>query len=550
MVIRLNRSKVWLVTVIVVASTATAMWAVGSAFGSQWYNYTGDLTAGNAYQLAVPHGTSALQIQLLPNGGNATGQVALFGPDDTKVGVWKLDGSSTSVTYAQPVSGNDVLFVYSLTNAGLQLRIQAAGSSTTDLAAQRLSTTRNDITLTTVDTPQALNGQYVATTAREPVFATLLYSGHAENLAGTVASATGTVLTVSAETGTAYGPGLYGDVTGHRSVTPENLAPGGYTVKASASTFQGDLVLTFVYYVRQTVDSTGGSPPPVNGPNGTPLSTKNTIHLSPDVPTAITVPDGASAIVLSLNQSKHNEDNWSYPWGCCDNTRGVDSSGFSKNGSGNGSDNRSGSSGEAIVSVFDPSDQLLAVVHVANAGVTIPVPASGEYVVYVHSCYYGPCGSPVDVLAAIRGTDGVTNVPFDSRTLHTHVQQISLGNMSPFQTSFQGKFAVSKAPLALGWAMRGGLDATVMPDVQFKSAKGPAGGGATLLTLGGEQMMYGTEATYQNMVSGPYTFSMQSAGGWGHVSALVLTYERSTSASATNDTGNSGNASLPTDLSL
>lgn len=500
----MERNKALMIAVLTITAGAAAFFVAGSAFGQDWYEYKGRLTAGNAYLVTVPANAEALELELIGNGDGAAATVAVFDPADEKLAVWKLDGATGKATLANPDAGDHVLFVYTLTNGGLSLRTLAAETDAGVLSIKRIGTERDDVRITSVDKPSALSETFTAKLKKEPVFATLLYSGSAENLAATVASPKGTVLEVVSETGTAYSPGLYGTVTGERNVFPENLASGVYTVTASADRFEGDLFLTFANFRRSDVKEIAPDPTLPE-----PVEPTNAAEIWPEVPTALEIGSGVSSIVFSLPTEKEEEadddgDNnsfappappgpggdwgWTYHGGCPE-----------------------------AISVYTPDDKLLGIATFDEETMTatMPIPAPGEYVVVVRGMY-----SHTPVLASL---DGV--LAPQTRELATTVEEIDLGKIMPLEGGVTTEFTLEKAPLLLAWRMQGGSGA-VFADGVFESPLGEAVRQNSVVAGDWTMWSEGMTITYENLVDGEYAFTLNTPLAYGSIVGWVVHYDR------------------------
>lgn len=505
------RNKALWIAALTLTAAAGAFVFAGSAFGQDWYEYKGRLTAGNAYLVTVPAGAESLELALLPNGETAAATLAVFDPEDDKVAVWKLDGATSTATLANPTKGDYVVFVYTLNDGGLAIRTLADDAASDLLQIKRVGTERQDVRIATIDTPSALSQNFASPKlGHEPVFATLLYSGSAEGLTATVASPKGTVLSVADETGTAYGPGLYGSVTGTRTVFPENLASGVYTVNVAADRFEGDLFLTFASFKRGELKEIAPDPDvDVVLPDET-----TAVKVAPEVPTAILVPAGAGVLRFTI---PHEEEE-------------TDEEGAKDDGSppppptpaGPGDDGSWGGSHSwyacpSAVSVYTPDDKLLGVATFdEDFTATIPVTQAGEYVVLVRG---GDSRMPVLLDMPLLGA-----AP-KARQLGTVTDTIDLGRIRPLEGSVETVFELEQAPLMLAWRMDGGSGA-LFADGLFESSVGEAVRQDSLVAGGWSGWSDSMDVDLEALVDGEYTFTFNSPTAYGNIVGLVVRYDR------------------------
>lgn len=337
----------------VAAVAGASVFMLGTAQAATWHDYKGDLYPGHAYGLQVPDQADAVEILL--EGDAATAALALYDPAGIILAYHELDAANPAVTLEAPAEGRYVVYVYSLEDGALKVRVNALLAPLT-ANLQQMPLYKEEVSLTVSDGAAPLDLVKKLDLKSTPAFVTLLYEGSVRGLDATIASPKGDVLAIAGESGVAFAPGVWSSISGERASVPKNLDGLQYTVKAAAEKFEGSLVLTSLT-IDHTVAPEAPDAPPA-APAAPPLV----------LGTAFTAPEGKAMAFQATKGSirvtnvepvvekdsdaeREREPYWS-----------------------------------AGLSIYAPDDSLLAYVELdrSDPNATIKLPADGEYVVFVH----------------------------------------------------------------------------------------------------------------------------------------------------------------------
>lgn len=373
----MQRTKVLAVLMAAASAAAAAVVLSGSASAGEWHSYEGTIHPGHAYGLAVPDGAESYEVVF---SGTGAARLALLDPEGAPLGYHVLTPSLATAAVAQPAAGRHVLYVYEVADGALSVRVNAEAAPS--LALQKLPLVTEETEVATGD-GGALDKAMKVSLKGQPVFLTLLYEGSVSNLDATIASAKGDVVTIKAETGTAFAPGAWSALRGERTTSFDNLDGSAYTIKAKADRFEGAMRLTTV-----AVDF-GGKPilpmpivgrtspaEPVDAPAASPAAPQAEFSLPVGTAVAFT----AKAGTLTLFDPEAVEE-----------ARDPESSHY-------------GDWASMAVSVYAPDDTLLAYVVAddENLQETVELPVDGEYVVFVHAASADALVGSVASLSAVR----------------------------------------------------------------------------------------------------------------------------------------------------
>lgn len=280
-------------TLLVAAMTASAALAgfvvAGSAFAADWHEYSGKMSAGQAYLIPVPKGADTLSFALVPTGEAPSAQIVVFDATDGRVGHFALAAGAESADLVDPMGGDYVVYVYELRQATLAARLQAVVPEDATLALAKAETVRADKAIVRDFEGGALTKQVVVNVDDEPVFATLLYQGQVENLNAIVESPKGIIMSITGESGVSYAPGLNVGAASAREPNLANLATGAFKVDVSADGFDGSLFLTTLTFERPEV------PAPVEEPAKKAVKTPRAPKAPAEAPAPIEVAGAALA---------------------------------------------------------------------------------------------------------------------------------------------------------------------------------------------------------------------------------------------------------------
>lgn len=355
----MDRNKLLAIGIAALAATGVIVYGLGTAQAATWHDYKGDIFAGHAYGLMVPADAKAYEIVL--SGDNASAQIAVFNPDNEKIGYYALSGDLTTASVASPSQGRHVIYVYDLADGALSLRVDAEQEPALDL--QQIPLAREDVTVGSQDSPGKLDKVFTTTLKATPVFATLLYEGSAQKLDATVASAKGDVVTIAGESGTAFSPGVWTSLTGSRVSNPANLDGLAYTVTAHAAKFEGRLVLTTLA-----------------------LDMKNAP--APAVPGVVPMPP-QHKMQHKMNSQVAMTDTFAFPAGKAIAFDAIAGSLYLEpaNAVQTNDDDEGHQHVDDVISIYAPDDTLLAFIELTDdkPNATVELPVDGEYVAYAHS---------------------------------------------------------------------------------------------------------------------------------------------------------------------
>lgn len=355
------------------ALTGAVFLVAGQAAAAEWHAYEGDIHPGHAYGLAVPNGADALEFAF-QGAAEGAARFTLFDPAGALVGHYELSQSPSKATIASPVAGRYVAYVYEVSDGGFTLRVSAAEAPALKLS--KIALAREDITLKTVESPEALDEVVTVSLAKTPVFVTLLYQGSASDLDASVASTRGVVATVTDETATAFSPGVWSAQSGTRTSDPANLASGAYTVTLQAAQFQGKLVLTSL-----ALDLSPPEPPVIEKP----------------VPEPIVPPTDLVTVQLNEHEALAM---WLTPGPLT-----ISDLAFIEHEAEADEDARYRSYGLSEVLVYTPDDVLFAVVTIDRDTPTVEldIPEAGEWVLFTSRASH-------DILAQFHAKDGMMSI--------------------------------------------------------------------------------------------------------------------------------------------
>lgn len=366
----MQRSKVLAVVAALVAAATAAIVFAGGASAASWHVYEGDMFAGHAYGLQVPAGAERVEFAFDGVEG-ATAAIGVHAPDQSRVGFYTLSVDLTAASVANPDEGQYVVYVYEVGEGALSVRVDSE-----DEPALKL----DEIPLVRQETkigkfPQGPLDQVVTTDLkRAPVFVTLLYEGSATGLDATVASAKGTVATITDETATAFSPGVWTSMKGERVFDAANLDGATYTVEAHAERFEGTMVLTTLALDVPMPGVVAPAPTPVwTKPARTPVApvpaaSEATFALEPQDVVAFTAPAGKLLLLdpealadEAASETDEDENATTHEHG------------------------REARDTYALISLYTPDDELLEVVELSDDEPTaeVDLPVAGEYVAYV-----------------------------------------------------------------------------------------------------------------------------------------------------------------------
>lgn len=422
-----SKTKTLAVSALLVGAATLGILLAGTALAADWYDYTGDLHAGNAYRVTVPEGADTLEISLAA-GAAGIAKVALFDPSDVKVGYYELTGDSPIMSLVDPVAGDYVLFVYEVQDAVLKLRVLTAEESDFTLATLELA--RNDKLLGNFKTGAALNQQFTVQLPDEPAFATLFYKGSVSGLDATLSSTKGSVLVIENESGTAMSPGVWtSEITGERTVTPENLAAGAFVATVDAASFEGSLYLTTLSYTREIPEDVVEEVP------ATPVVSDKLVTLQAGKAYGVNVGDEATGFTF-LVSSQSRSGSW-----CC-------------------------YSHTPTVTIVSPEDEIVGLVAVdgyRRGAETFEFngTGAGEYILYVQA----PKGTEL-FMSLLGGADLVAGVREVALVEHT----TSLGSVTAFlPSSGKAAFTVERPLLGIAFGLQKNLASTAVSAVFYNA---------------------------------------------------------------------------------
>ncbi|MHB8605956.1 MAG: hypothetical protein ACYDCK_11945 [Thermoplasmatota archaeon] len=532
--------KTMVLASLVAAAALGGFVMAGVAFGADWHEYTGKVSAGRAYLVPVPEKSDNLDFVLTPTGADAaSAKISVFDPKDTKVAFYALDAKTTTGDIVSPAAGGYVFYVYELKNANLAVRLASANTDAAkNLSLTRLTTERVDRPIYTVDNEAPLAHDLTLTIPKEPVFMTLLYDGTVSNLTATVNSEKGSVVDIAGENGVAYSPGLWSSLDGTRTLHPENLAAGTFTIHATADSFEGTLYLTGIDYHRAMDAPVTEAPVPATAPATPGPGETSAMHASPTVgvragvPTAITVPANVDSLRISLPPMKQ--------------------------ASANDTNSTNASYGSAAVALFGPSDELVKFLKLddKNSSVTVSDLKDGEYVIFVLSSVgygsnYDPTqfwggyydSSPNAHAISVEAIGGMLK----SRELATKTISKSIGHFDA-PTGLDEKVttipAFATPPLSLAVTKDNGVSLNF--NAEWKSPLGVAATQNDFVDTFGMSWLGGSATLdHEKMSAGKYTLSLRADSFEGDLGYAYTTYDRAHTLNEKHNAGDTTQATPP-----
>jgi hypothetical protein len=334
---------------------------VGLTMASGQWNVVGTgLEPGAGYGVLLSHGQDRLKLELANTTSDPVAWVSVWTPDGVRAGFYQLDGS----TKAAEVVANEgvwLLFVYKVHGGDLSLSVH--GNSDTPAQFAPADVQRREVTLGSVEKTGQLDETYTAVLNKEPALAGVYLRGSARMLESELRTEKGLVEVVRDEVVSAAAAGVVVDSKGERTTLPQNLQAGPFTARVKAEEISGQLVLVTLYVLAPEFDLPAASPEedgapaaqaaPPGGPHGKRPHGKGAAQAAGDEPVACGTADSRTPYGLEVLQPallrvalEEQED--------------------------------------PLVSVYDPEDQLLAVLELKEQGDTAEamLMAPGEYVLY------------------------------------------------------------------------------------------------------------------------------------------------------------------------
>lgn len=508
------QKKTMIVAAMTVAASMAGFVLAGSAFAADWHEYQGRISAGQAYAIPVPAGAESLSFALVPKGENPEAKLVAFDANDERVGSFALGGRVESSDIVDPIEGAYVIFVYQLTNAELSIRLQADEPGALKVA--KAEVVRKDAPIVR-EFEGALAKDVSVSVKEDPIFATILYTGTVENLNAKLDSPSGTVLTITNESGVSYAPGLAIGATDAREATMENLAPGTYRAHVTADLLDGSLWLTTLTYERPVIllaeeveaeDGAADMPHKPHKPHGAhaapraPRAAEEVVvgaEIRTGVPTALDVTQSTLAIGLrsalaEVCAAEEEEEEGDEP--------GADAAdGGGKPGKPeHGHDACGDGPGFAVVTVISPADELVGVVTLDSEEpiALLEDLEIGEYVLFVHG--WADEDAEAAVLAAYPES---LLAPIGAREIGLVEQVSAMDAAAPAESSDEPLLAFETPPLLLTARSEDALSVGYTLRVE-----GPAGtvfeSSDPVKTPFPWSFSYYEQATLENLVAGEY----------------------------------------------
>lgn len=479
-----NHKLLALVVGALTALGGASVFLLGNAQAATWHSYDGDLFPGHAYGLQVPDGAEAYEVSLDGDLG-ATAALALYDPAGALLGFHALDASTPAVQIEDPAEGRHVIYVYDVTDGALTLRVDALlAPVTTSLQAMPLY--KEEIQLTTSKGAGALDLEEKADLASTPAFLTLLYEGSVKALDATVASATGDVVTISGESGTAFSPGVWSTLTGERASDPSKIGGLAYTVTATAERFEGTLTLVSV-----TIDHKAPAAPDAPQPVAAPVVPVNGAFTAPEGKAIAFTATKGTIRVTDLEDVVEKENDREYD----------------------------GRYWHGALSIHNPDDSLLAYVTLGDhdGNVTITLPTDGEYVVFVHEA------SSDGLLIQLLGTTSMTGI----RELPLAKEEFTLKLGSGVREAGE-TFELVNAPVAMQAALSKDTIGA-FSWIGIANEKGQVAGATTLARAPGVDLFDWSHQEPENFAKGTHTLRVNGVVE-GELHLTSLYYQRAAAA--------------------
>jgi hypothetical protein len=471
-----HRAKLVAAGIALLVAGATALVLAGPATAAEWHAYQGDVFPGHAYGLQVPAKAESFEVAWT-GPSNASASLAIYDPAGARIGHYALSEALTGAIVASPVEGRYVLYVYDLTGGALNVRVSAPVAPTR-LDLQKLPLVREDVAVSSSDSPARLDKAIAANLKSPAVFLTLLYEGSAQALDATVSSAKGPALTITGETGTAFAPGVYSSLSGQRRLDAANLDGVAYTVEVHAQSFEGTLFLTTlaVDFKTPVPEAPVAKTPESPSTPSTPAAPSNpwnatggaTFAFGEGKAYAFEAKAGALLLADPMVQRAKDERNESY----------------------------SSYDVHDAVSIYAPDDTLLAYVVLdhEDMNATVKLPVDGEYVAYVHHAR--------DQVVLAKLTTGAAPALRELPLVEESFDLAGAGFLGGSSGEFTLTLARAPVALALEPAHGGSLDA-----LASASLDNEAGNVATYSSLVGGMPGFGwTSVDPANFRAGDHTF--------------------------------------------
>lgn len=341
---------------------------VGLSMASgDWETVGQGLEPGQAYALNLNGQADRLKLELTNIGSDAVASFSVYAPDGQRAGFFGLD-ANTKAAEVVATKGVWTLFVYKTQGADLQVLVHGAPDAGKFLPAD---VERREVVLGNFRTQTAVDETFTAVIGKEPVLANVYLKGSARNFGSELRTEKGVVEIIRETEVAAAQTGLIVDSKGERMTMPQNLQAGPFTAKVQADSLSGSLVLVTLFVVEPDFDlelpderemNEDGSPP--EPPRAPRHKERPHAHNAPKAPPA----HPGHPMEMEFQECGTAESRVPY---------GIEMNGGMLRLT-------LEESVDPWVTVFDPLDQIHAVVQLEEQGdmAEVPIGMPGEYVIY------------------------------------------------------------------------------------------------------------------------------------------------------------------------
>lgn len=413
----------FLAVLAVVALGASSAFVGLSMASGDWQTVGQGLEPGQAYAVMLGDGADRLKLEVVNVVSDPVASFSIYAPDGARAGFFALDGNTRS---AELVAGKGIwtLFVYKAQGADLQVAVHGQPDAG---KFQPADVERREVLLGNVKSTQAVDSSYTAIVGKEPVLANLYLQGSARNFVSQLETSKGIVELISESEVAAAQTGAIVDARGERTTLPQNLASGPFTAKVKADSLSGSLMLVTLYIEVPEFDLDVPVPDEADREERDHEEDAKDPPRHKHKPHAQAAPRPGRPVAPVAEWAECGTASSRVPYA-------VDAAGALRV--------TLEESVDPFVTVFDPLDQVLAVVQLEEEGdsAEVPLPYPGEYVVYSRG---------MDVLVEVLGVAGCELRELD-------IEPVSIAVLSGEVlggSSEEVPFELTAAPLEFGLRM-------------------------------------------------------------------------------------------------